>query len=154
MRTIERAAMGVVLLSTSTVGGGCNQYSRAPAPPAPPRAVPASPVDSRSNGWGTEDKAVDVVIDADVPVRISASMGVSPVVMCATTPCLTRFPPGAYTLYAATPTSPERTCDVLLQISARPTIVQLRLAPDAEWSACGVTLWSPEDGKIYTGDVR
>ena len=40
------------------------------------------------------------------------------------------------------------------QISARPTIVQLRLAPDAEWSACGVTLWSPEDGKIYTGDVR
>lgn len=132
---------------------GCYQ-GKGPAAPAPARAVPRSPVDSRSNGWGDDAKSVDVVIDADAPVKISASRGTKPVVMCATTPCLTRFPPGAYTLYATTDPPEQRRCDAVVQISAAPTIVQLTLSPTYDVAACGVTLWSPEDGAIYTGAVR
>lgn len=133
---------------------GCHSFLRQPAPPAPPQVVPDSPVDSRSNGWGANAKAVEVVIDADVPVKVEAAL-LERILMCTTTPCITKFPPGAYTLSASTPSpSGSRGCSVDVQISAVPTIVRLSLPPPETYAYCGVTLWAPEDKKIYSGSIR
>lgn len=76
------------------------------------------------------------------------------ILMCTTTPCITRFPPGAYTISASVASPEPRGCSVEVQISAVPTIIRLSLPPPDTNAYCGVTLWAPEDKAIFTGSIR
>lgn len=127
---------------------GCVSFL--PAPPPPVERVPRAPFDSRNSllAGGTE-VVIDVEgQDSSVSVKVLSRSAV----FCAHTPCLTRLGPGAFELHATSVVDPDRHCSALVQISRRPTVVQLS-APDG-WGSCGATVWSPQDGKIYEGEVR
>lgn len=146
--TATRLAARGLLAALGTLTG-C-QFEWLPAPPPPANELPSSPVDSRSSLLAEGGEVVIDVEGQDSEIRLRVLS--KSAVLCAHTPCITRLGPGAFELTATSVADRDRFCNVTVQISRKPTVV--RLSAPKGFGSCGAAVWSPEDGKLYQGEVR
>ncbi len=129
---------------------GC--YSTPLPPPAPPPFTPENPLDNFSNGAPPE-RGMEVSIDTkDGPREVRVAFGVEPVILCASTPCVTRLEPGAYDLFISSKGGKQGRLTV--QIPRKPTDVIFTCVEGSFSKVCSATVTSPADGKTYQGVVR
>lgn len=119
-------------------------------PPAPTSHVPKDPYDSYARGVSADGSEVSFD-SASGPVGVEVAFGVTPVRLCAATPCVTRLSRGGYDVRI---TKGDARGTVTIQVTREPTIVTVACNEGRGSLACSVSAVHPEDGRTFEGATR